>query len=85
MIHAGNMVLFPRLRRSPGVGNGNSFQYPCLENSIDREAWWATVHEITKNQPPLSDRACIQKGELHRSLLEELLEEAVLGQDKVGL
>ena len=28
----------------PGGGNGNSFQYSCLENSINRGAWWATVH-----------------------------------------
>ena len=30
--------------RSPGEGNGNSFQYSCLENSMDRGAWWVTVH-----------------------------------------
>ena len=30
--------------RSPRVGNGNPFHYPCLENSMDRRAWWATVH-----------------------------------------
>ena len=34
--------------RSPGGGNGNSLQYSCLENSMDRGTWWATVHEITK-------------------------------------
>ena len=35
--------LIPGLGRSPGVGNGNPLQYSCLENSMDREAWWATV------------------------------------------
>ena len=30
--------------RSPGVGNGNPLQYSCLDNCMDREAWWATVH-----------------------------------------
>ena len=35
---------------SPGVGNGNPLQYPCLENSVDRGAWWATVHGVAKNQ-----------------------------------
>ena len=40
----------PGLERSPGVGNGNPLQYFCLENPMDREAWWATVHEITKSQ-----------------------------------
>ena len=34
--------------RSPGVGNGNLLQYSCLENPIDRGAWWATVHKAAK-------------------------------------
>ena len=34
----------PGLGRSPGEGNGNPLQYSCLENSMDRGAWWATVH-----------------------------------------
>ena len=34
----------PGLERSPGVGNDNPLQYSCLENSMDRGAWWATVH-----------------------------------------
>ena len=34
----------PESRRSPGEGNGNLLQYSCLENSMDRGAWWATVH-----------------------------------------
>ena len=38
----------PGLGRSPGEGNGNPLQYSCLEKSMDREAWWAIVHEITK-------------------------------------
>ena len=36
--------------RSPGVGNGNSFQYSCLKNYIDRGAWRATVHGVTKSR-----------------------------------
>ena len=36
--------------RSPGVVNGNPLQYSCLENSMDRGAWWATVHGVTKSQ-----------------------------------
>ena len=35
---------------SPGGGNGKPFQYSCLENSMDREAWWTTVHSITNSQ-----------------------------------
>ena len=40
--------LIPRSRRSPGEGNGNPLQYSCLENPIDRGAWRATVHRVTK-------------------------------------
>ena len=41
--------------RSPGGGNGNPLQYSCLENPMDRGAWWATVHEVIKNWTRLSD------------------------------
>ena len=41
--------LIPGLRRSPGGGHGNPLQYSCLENSMDREAWWATVHTVCHN------------------------------------
>ena len=40
--------MIPGLGRSPGEGNGNPLLYSCLENSMDRGAWWATVHGITK-------------------------------------
>ena len=40
--------------RSPGVGNGNPIQYSCLENSIDRGAWRATVHGVAKSRTQLS-------------------------------
>ena len=40
---------------SPGEGNGNLLQYSCLENPMDRGAWWATVHGVTKSQTRLSD------------------------------
>ena len=39
----------PGLGRSPGEGNGNSLQYFCLENSMDREAGWATVHGVAES------------------------------------
>ena len=39
----------------PGEGNGNPLQYSCLENPMDRGAWWATVHGIAKSQTRLSD------------------------------
>ena len=38
------------LGRSPGEGKGYPLQYSRLENSMDRGAWWATVHGVTKNQ-----------------------------------
>ena len=39
----------PGLRRSPEEGNGNPLQYSCLENTMDRGAWQATVHRVTKS------------------------------------
>ena len=45
-----DMGLIPGLERSPGVGNGNLLQYSCLENSMGRGAWWATVHGFAKSQ-----------------------------------
>ena len=36
--------------RSPGEGNGNLFQYSCLEDSKDRGAWWAIIHRVSKSQ-----------------------------------
>ena len=39
---------------SPGEGNGNLLQYSCLEHPMDRGAWWATVHGLTKSQTQLS-------------------------------
>ena len=43
------------LGRSPGEGNGNPLQYPCRENPTGGEAWWATVHGVTKSWTRLSD------------------------------
>ena len=42
--NAGDLGSIPGLGRSPGGGNGYPFQYSCLENSMDRGAWWAAVH-----------------------------------------
>ena len=47
---AGDLGSIPRLGRSPGEGNGNPLQYPCLENLMDRGAWWAAVHGVAKSQ-----------------------------------
>ena len=45
----------PGSGRSPGEGNGNPLQYSCLENSMERGAWWATVYGVAKSQTRLSD------------------------------
>ena len=44
-----HMDLIPELGRSPRGGNGNPGQYSCLENPMDRGAWWATVHKVAKS------------------------------------
>ena len=46
--NAGDVGSVPESGRSPGGGNGNQFQYSCLENPVDREAWRATVHVVAK-------------------------------------
>ena len=48
--NAGGRGLIPGLGISPGEGNGYPFQYSCLQNSMDREAWWATAHGVTKSR-----------------------------------
>ena len=47
--NAGELGSIPVSGRSSGEGNGNPFQYSCLENSMDRGAWWATVHGVAKS------------------------------------
>ena len=47
--NAGDLGAIPGSGRSPGEGNGNSPQYSCLENSMDRGAWRATVHGVAKS------------------------------------
>ena len=53
--NAGDAGLIPE--RAPGESHGNPLQYSCLENSIDRGAWKATVHGVAKNRTLLSDKA----------------------------
>ena len=48
--NAGDLSSIPGLERSPGEGNGYPLQYFCLEKSMDRRAWWATVHRVTKSE-----------------------------------
>ena len=49
-VNAEDLGLIPELGRSPGGGHGNLLWYSCLENPMDRRAWWATVHGVTKSQ-----------------------------------
>ena len=53
--NAGDPGSIPGSGRSPGEGNGNPLQYFCLENPMDRGAWWATVHGVTKSWTRLSN------------------------------
>ena len=53
--NAGDLGSIPGSGRSPGEGNDNPLQYPCLENSMDRGAWRATVRGVTKSRTQLSD------------------------------
>ena len=46
---AGDVGLIPRGGRFPGGGHGNPFQCSCLENLMDRGAWWATVHRVAQS------------------------------------
>ena len=46
--NGGDIDLVPGLGRSPGEGNGNPHQHPCLGGLMDRGAWWATVHGLAK-------------------------------------
>ena len=53
--NVGDVGSIPGSGRSPRVGNGNSLQYSCLGNSMDRGVWWATVHVLKKSQTVLND------------------------------
>ena len=49
-LSAGDLGSLTRLGRPSGEGNGSPLQYSCLESSMDREAWWATVHVVAKSR-----------------------------------
>ena len=48
LANAGDTSSVPESGRSPGEGHGNTLQYSCLQTSVDRRAWWATVHGVAK-------------------------------------
>ena len=53
--NGGDPGSFPVSGRSPREGNGNLLQYSCLENPMDRGAWWAIAHRVAKSRTRLSD------------------------------
>ena len=53
--NAGDLGLIPGSGRFPGEGNGNPLRYSCLENPMDRGAWWAIVHGVAKSWTRLSN------------------------------
>ena len=55
VFNAGDMASIPGSGRFPGKGNGNPLQYSCLENPMNRGAWWAAVHRVAKSRTRLSD------------------------------
>ena len=58
--------LISGLGRSPGGGCGNPLQYSGLENPMDREAWRATIHGVTKSPTQLNDFTSLHGGKKHR-------------------
>ena len=85
----GGVGSIPGSGRSPGVGNGNSLQYSCLGNSMDREAWWATVHGMANSWTQLSNFHSLFMYicyiPLHLALLSEKMQKAnffICSQDK---
>ena len=53
----------PQSGRFPGVGNGNPLQHSCLENPLDRGAWWAMVHGVAQSQTGLKRLSTAQRRE----------------------
>ena len=54
--NAGDLGSIPGSGRSPGEGNGNPLQYYCLEDSMDRGAWWVTVHGVATRKKPMQQQ-----------------------------
>ena len=62
----------PESGKSPGGKHGNPLQYSCLENSMDRGAWWITVHGVIKSSTRLSEHAYAPRRSLsHRAREQE--------------
>ena len=68
--YARDLGLIPGSGRSPGEGNNNPLQYSCLENPVDRGAWWATVHGVIRVR---HDLATEERDTLHKSVMNNNL------------
>ena len=67
-----NAGSIPRSGRLPGGGQGNPFQYSCLENPVDRGAWRAIVHRVTKSQTQLKQLSLQARMNLRRDFLRRM-------------
>ena len=81
--NAGDLGSIPGLGRCPGEGNGNPLQYSCLENPMDRGAWWATVQGVAKSRTWLSDFTLLEQRKKHWGLSLGL-EDSHSGREKEG-
>ena len=63
--NAGNPGSIPGSGRSPREGNGNPLQYSCLENSVGKGAWWATVHEVAKCRTQMNNTFTFALGKIY--------------------
>ena len=61
--NAGNSGSIPGRERFPGEGNGNSLQYSCLGNPMDRGAWWAIVYRVAKELDTISNQTTMVRAE----------------------
>ena len=68
----------PGSGRSPGEGNGSPLQYSCLENPMDRGAWWTTVHGVTESQTGLSNFHLVQLAKVFSDVLMLLQHASIL-------
>ena len=64
--NVGDLDSIPGLGRPPGERNGYLLRVSCLENPMDREAWWAAVHGVAQSQTRLSDLAAAAAAVLYR-------------------
>ena len=75
----------PGLGRSPGGGHGNSLQYSCLENPMDRGAWWATVHGAAQSQTRLKQLSMHTDSVASLSISSVYKEGTVVNEDQTKL